>query len=81
MRVLQIDISSKVSQLHVTHMRVFIHALSSSHADVIAQANQLLRAEKRFKDFEDSVAQTNDQYQRQVRRTPGLLNLASHVCP
>ena len=78
MRVLQIDISSKVSQLHVTHMRVFIHALSSSHADVIAQANQLLRAEKRFKDFEDSVAQTNDQYQRQVQR---LLYLASHVCP
>jgi hypothetical protein len=33
-------------------------------SDTIEQANQLLRAEKRFKEFETSVAQTNDQYQR-----------------
>ena len=36
------------------------------HANGPAQANQLLRAEKRFKDFEESVAQTNEHYQRQV---------------
>jgi hypothetical protein len=33
---------------------------------IVSQANQLLRAEKRFRDFEEIVSQTNDQYQRQV---------------
>jgi hypothetical protein len=50
-------------------------ALASSLApqcDAIEQANQLLRAEKRFKEFEASVAQTNDQYQRQVAVAPFL---------
>jgi hypothetical protein len=41
------------------------------HANSVVQANQLLRAEKRFKDFEESVAQTNEHYQRQVS-TPVL---------
>lgn len=59
MRVLRIDISSKVRRCCVS--------ILTSHADDDEQANQLVRAEKRFKEFEESVAQTNDQYQRQVR--------------
>ena len=71
MRVLQIDISSKVLRLRAV--------LCPRHSDTIEQANQLLRAEKRFKEFEASVAQTNDQYQRQVAMTPFLYLFCPHA--
>jgi hypothetical protein len=57
-------------------------ALVSSLApqcDAIEQANQLLRAEKRFKEFEASVAQTNDQYQRQVAMAHFLCLACPHA--
>ena len=52
----------------------------SPQFDTLVQANQLLRAEKRFKEFEASVAQTNDQYQRQVLMTHSSLCLFCFCC-
>jgi hypothetical protein len=42
-------------------------ALAATPSDIFAQTNQIIRAEKRFKEFEDAAAQTNEQYQRQVQ--------------